>query len=264
MARSNNKNGTGKSKKLVDLLGGGGAPSPGKGLAARIAPAAMLPLYPGIVWEANEIAQLQMRLDLFDDTIIATRYKNGSAIEASFIVDPLDLAQRLTSLDISTGLLPENCLFWQRKDGEDRIGVWLPPRIWDLRVEPTDKPNRKIPLPGFVFVGQGKSYSLYATAEATRPQAATQLYYPPTANVGGGVCQGNVVFPMAGPATIYRAVEAFFGSGFNSHLDNDKSKRYPKGILSMWKALHRAKAEQYPVDDLVEVPGLTLGKLITR
>lgn len=231
---------------------------------ARNAPAAMLPVYPDIVWDPREIAQLQMRLDLFDDTIIATRYKNGSTVETSFIVDPLDLAERLASLDISTGLLPENCLFRQRRDGQDRIAVWLPPKVWDLRVEPTEKPNRRVPLPGFVFVGQGMSYNLYALAGAERPQAATQLYQPPVANVGGNVCRGSVAFPVAGTATIYRAVEAFFGSGFNDHLDDGKSKRYPKGILSMWRALHRAKAERYPVEDLVEVQGLTLGKLVTR
>ena len=216
------------------------------------APAVMLPILPHISFEDEECSQLRFRLDLHDDTIVATKYDQKGQQLSTFVVDPLDLASHLGNLDINTGLLPENVLFWQRRGSEERLGVWVPPQIWSLRVEPTDKVNRVIPLPGFVFVGQGKNYGLWALDGTERPTAETELYHAPTPNVfPGGVCAGNVEFPTITASTIWQAVSAFFESGFNSHLDNNKSQKYPLGILRMWRVLHRAKAKAYPADDLV-------------
>jgi hypothetical protein len=109
-------------------------------------------IFPQARWGEDEYADLLMRLDLYTDMIVATRYeryfsqRDGHRTQtASFIVDPLDLAERLANLDIDSGLLPADCLFWQRRAGQHRIGLWLPPRVWHLRAEPTDRPNRTIP-----------------------------------------------------------------------------------------------------------------------
>ncbi len=235
-------------------------------------------ILPQVEWQEGEYADLLMRLDLYTDMIVATRYERsfgglaGHQVQtSSFIVDPLDLAERLANLDLDSGLLPADCLFWQRRGGQHRLGLWLPPRVWHLRAEhpsghshgsPTDRPNRTIPLPGLVFVGQGQSFNLWALATPERPTLDTPLYRAPTPNVSArGVCRGNVEFPDITPATAGRAFEAFIESGFSNHLDDGKSKRYPKGILKMWQVLHRAKAETYPVGDLVEA-GVTLGEVV--
>ena len=45
------------------------------------------------------------------------------------------------------------------------------------------------------------------------------------------------------------------------HVDNEKSKRYPASVVSLWKQLKAH--EPYPLDDLVAAgPGLTLGWLL--
>jgi len=56
-------------------------------------------------------------------------------------------------------------------------------------------------------------------------------------------------------------VDAFFGSRFNTDLSNNKSKVFPGGVLEQWRALHKAEAESYPLDDLVET-GITLGGIL--
>ena len=212
-------------------------------------PLAGLPIFPGVNFDEGDYASLKLRLDLYNDMVVATRYHKGT--QSSYVVDPLALAQAVADVEISTGLLPENILFWQRRNGQERLGLWLPPRVWSLRTEPTDSPNRRIPLPGLVFVGRGLNYSLYALAETGRPGLRSRLYAPPCPNVSEAVCQGNVAFPVAGVDTIEQAATAFLESGFNNHLGNGKSKKYPEDILRMWRVLHRARATAYPVRDLV-------------
>lgn len=206
-----------------------------------------LGIFPALRFEENEYARLQMRLDLFEDRVVATRYQNGTA-EASFIADPLAVAQALAGLDVDSGLLPGNVLFWQQRGGQERVGLWLPPDLYLMQVE---QKKFEIPLPGLVLVGQGKKYSLFAVTEAERPGPETDLYHPPCPNVSGSVCRGNVPFPVAGASTMGAAARLFFDSGFNGHLANGKSRKYPDNILRMWRVLNRIKAEEYPLDDLV-------------
>ena len=55
-------------------------------------PLTQLAILPGIAWPEEDYASIQMRLDLFDDMIVATRYDKGRA-EDSFVADPLAVAQ---------------------------------------------------------------------------------------------------------------------------------------------------------------------------
>ena len=70
-------------------------------------------------------------------------------------------------------------------------------------------------------------------------------------------------FPVAGGGTIWEAIDVFFQSGFNDHLDNNKSKSYPDSILKMWRKLNQEKAETYPLDDLVHA-NMTLANLMEK
>lgn len=218
-----------------------------------------LGIFPAMQFEEYEYARLQMRLDLFSDRIVATRYREGLA-EASYIADPLAVAQALAGLDVDSGLLPGNVLFWQRRGGQERVGLWLPPDLYLVQVE---RKKFEISLPGLVLVGQGKSYSLFAVVEAGRPGPETDLYHPPCPNVSGTVCRGSVRFPVAGAATIEQAARLFFESGFNAHLTNGKSRKYPDDILRMWRVLNRIKAEEYPLEDLVPAR-MRLKELVER
>lgn len=229
--------------------------SPAAGLGVSI--------YPDIPWNDDAFARLTRRFDLFDDMIVVTDFDDkGQTPKRSFIADPLSIVEALGRVSINSGLLPDNVLFWQRRGGQERIGVWLPPQVWRLRAEPTSRVNRVIPLPGLVFVGQGKSYGVWALDSDKRPGLEAPLYNAPCPNVSGrGVCAGNVEFPDAGAATIRAAVEAFFESGFNNHLDNGKSKKYPASVLHLWRELAKDKEQPYPVGDLVAA-GVTVKQMM--
>lgn len=213
---------------------------------SKIAPPAIPKLiHPNLKFNDDQYAALQMRLDLYDDYILAVKYKKGVP-GASFAVDPDDLAAAVAHLSVSTGLLPPRALFWTKRGSEERIGIYLPPRVWPLSIA-GDKLTWHIPLPGMIFIGQHKSYVIYAIKD-TYPAAETKLYRAPVGNLSNSVCAGNVQFPIAGPDTIQQAVDAFFQSGFNNHLIQLKSKKYPANILKMWRELKGKKI--YPLDDL--------------
>lgn len=208
----------------------------------------------------EDYAALRLRLDLYDDFITATRYERDGGVESSYLVDPLDVGQALSGLGISTGLLPPGCLFWQRIDGNERLAIWQPARVWSVSVVGLGR--LRVPMPGLVWLGHGLRYQLYALAGNDAPDADTPLYQPPTPNVSSGVCTGNVPFPVAGAGTIAAALRLFFESEFNNHLDNGKSQKY-SSIVRMWRVLNRAGATAYPLADLVPAH-LTLARLMER
>jgi len=218
-----------------------------------------LPILPAINWPEEAYTSLVMRLDLYQDYIVAQKFEKGQG-GALFTVDPLDLATALGDLTVSSGLLPENCLFWSRAGGQERLGVYVAPKVWPVSVQ-GERLTWLVPLPGFVFVGQGKKYSLWAVKE--RPVGTTSLFLPPTPNTSGTVCTGNAPFPQASAKTIWQAVDVFFSSGFNNHLANGKSqdKKHKENILTRWRELHEAGAESYPLEDLVSA-GRTLSRLM--
>jgi hypothetical protein len=216
-------------------------------------------IYPQLEWHEADYARLAARLDLFSDFIVLSKFQQGQMTE-QYLVDPLDVATALAGLNVNSGLLPDNCLFWSKKDGYDGLGVYVPPRVWPVTVRPEPRAWR-VPLPGLVFTGRGYDYSVWAVLD--RPASVeTQLYMAPCPNVSlDGVCRGNAPFPRATPATLWQAVDVFFASRFNRDLSNQKSRAYPDSILDQWRALHQAAADSYPLDDLVGT-NLTLGRLI--
>jgi hypothetical protein len=216
-------------------------------------------IYPNIPWHDDDYASLQGRLDLFSDFIILTKFHKGEATE-QFLVDPAEVAACLSKISLNSGLLPDGCLFWSKKEGQDGLGIYVPPKVWlvSIRNEPQ---AWRAPLPGLILAGHGYDYSLWAVEERPTTREA-QLFMAPCPNVSPkGVCRGNAPFPKLSPATIWQAVEVFFSSRFNRDLSNQKSRKYPGCVLDQWRDLHEAGAESYPLDDLVGT-NLTLGGLI--
>ena len=67
--------------------------------------------------------QLQMRLDFFMDTIVMYQIEEG--VTTSRPVSAVDIAAALTrKITFSSGLLPENALWWSRGRDGDRIALW--------------------------------------------------------------------------------------------------------------------------------------------
>lgn len=205
---------------------------------------------PGL--EPDDLAALRLRLDCFDDFIVAVSYRDGEPGPLAAL-DPLDVAAALAGLNIGTPLLPRNCLFWQAGH-QERLAIYIEPAVWVVRI-----PERlAVPLPGLVWLGRGVEYQLYAVKDKW-PGPETVLFNPPTPNVSsGGICRGNVRFPVASAATIWAAWGLFIESEFNNHLSNQKSRKYPYGVLDAWRELDGAPS--YPLGDLVHA-GRTLEDL---
>jgi hypothetical protein len=215
-------------------------------------------IYPDLRWGEDEYARLQARLDFFSDFIVLAKIKAGEITER-YIVDPTDVTAALAGVNLSSGLLPDNCLFWGKRHGRDHLAVYVPPQTWlvSIRGEPE---AWRVPLPGLVMAGFEYDYTLWAVTG--RPTAENgPLYMAPCPNVHPeGVCRGSAPFPRAAPGTIWQAVDVFFSSRFNRDLSNAKSKAYPDCVLGQWRALHEAGAESYPLADLVQTT-MTLREL---
>lgn len=229
--------------------------SPGDGHPAAVPDL----IYPNIQWQEEDYARLEGRLDLFSDFLVLTKYRAG-VVSERYAVDPAEVAAALSGLDLSSGLLPAACLFWSKKGGRDRLGVYVEPQIWPVTVR-GEAETWRVPLPGLVFTGCDYNYSVWAVNE--RPaDRRTPLYMAPCPNVHPeGVCRGNAPFPRAATHTIWQAVEVFFSSRFNRDLSARKSRAHPACVLDQWRALNESGADVYPPDDLVQT-NITFGRLL--
>lgn len=195
---------------------------------------------------------LQLRLDFHGESVVVHDYTGG--VVKTKLVSSLDVAHALArELDLTTGLLPPDVLWWAKTSAGERVAIWREPRVWTLRLrERSDaKPHRlRLPMPGLVFVCLPARQAPYVFAAKVRPRSVDdQLYHCPTYNVfpTGRVCQGSHAFP-ADPS---RVPEEFFKSHFSATGDTarGKSRRYPEDIGQLWNELNGASA--YPFDDLV-------------
>lgn len=127
----------------------------------------------------------RIRLDLYEEVVILSRYEGGER-RTSYSVAIDDLVAAFSRVSISSGLLPPNCLFWGRENGQTRLAVYVPGRRWRLQ---TAGRTFRAPLPPLVFLGAGVQYRVYAVKR--RPRATpTELYHCPTPNVhaDGVIC----------------------------------------------------------------------------
>src|SRR6266542_3610019 len=72
------------------------------------------------------------------------------------VVSALDIAHALArELDLSTGILPPDTLWWTNTPSGPRIAIWREPQVWavSLRETPGGAPRKlRLPFPGLVFV----------------------------------------------------------------------------------------------------------------
>ncbi|MBN2003949.1 MAG: hypothetical protein JXA21_11395 [Anaerolineae bacterium] len=194
-----------------------------------------------------ENQKLRARLELFDESIVLTRYQAGKPV-ATYEVAPDALVSAFSGVPVATGLLPRECLFFAEANGAVRLGIYLPPRVRTLMAN-GDVPLMTIPLPGMVFVGNGTGYSIFAVKQ--RPaEPSERLFHAPLPNVypEGRICAGSVRFPACSAATIHTAAALFFASGFNSDLSRDKCHSHPGNVLALWQEL--TSAGEFPLDEL--------------
>jgi hypothetical protein len=204
---------------------------------------------------------LRLRLDFHDESVILHDF--GEKVTRTRLVSALDVAHALArELDLDTGLLPREALWWAKTATGVRVAVWREPKVWTIRLrERYDaQPRRlRLPMPGLVFVCLPGRQPPYVFAAKTRPSAMIDvLYRCPTYNVfdTGRICTGSHEFP-ADPA---RIPEAFFASYFSAveSTGRGRSRQHPDDVGALWTELRCRHS--YPLDDLV--PHGTVGDIM--
>lgn len=203
---------------------------------------------------------LRCRIDFFHQAVQMTFFE-GDFVE-SRIVSANDIAIALaTELSYSTGMLPENTLWWQNTRSGPLTAIYVPPAVKKLALqEDLAKPAERytIPLPGLVFLAfPARPPRVYAVK--SRPTKETdKVYHAPLLNMyaDGRSCPGSHSYPNR----VADIPESFFVSFFTHAADREnRSNKYPEDILGLWK--HLNGKQTFPLDDLVELA--TIADLLT-
>lgn len=199
-----------------------------------------------------------------DESCWLTRHNAKGKPYLTYPVAMDTLSAAFNAFSADTGLLPPECLFWQNHRGRSRIGVWLAPQRRELAFADRKGATKTLALnlPGFVFVGDGKDYYIYAAKERPAHRNA-MLYHAPLPNVGttGRICAGTAAFPECSGETMGQAVALFFGSEFNQDLSNNKVSRQGDAALTTVLA-SLSTARVFPKDRLVSLG--VLGDILQR
>ena len=193
--------------------------------------------------------RLLLRLDFYSEAIIMQDfYRDGGGFR---MVSAHDLAHVIASeLSYTSGLLPENALWWSNARGGQTVAIWMEPGIRRLAVQrdAEKEPERyNVPLPGLIFICR-PAQSPYVYAAARRPAGPRdRVYRAPFPNVyeTGDSCAGSHRYP----AEVGAIPDSFLRSFFSHHVIRGQSKKYPADITKMWKELDGG--DRYPLDDLI-------------
>lgn len=202
---------------------------------------------------------LRLRLDFYSDSIVLHRVQEGAV--TTRLVRAEDIIHAINSeFPISTGLLPPECLWWQRTRVGPVVALWRPPRVWRcaLAMEAFGAPRRfSLPMPGLVFLCRaGRAPRVYAAERRPRSHQ-DPLYHAPLFNVfrDGSTCQGTHKYGQDLPGI----PEEFFAAFFSPEGDTDqRSVKHPRSLLALWKELDGKR--KYPMADLVRLG--TVGDLM--
>ena len=194
---------------------------------------------------------LRMRLDFHGEAVVLRSFEGK--IVTTKIVSAMDVAHALSrELEISSGLLPNNALWWSNTPKGAVIALWEPPRVRRvaLQEQALGTPTRyDITFPGLVFLCR-PAETPYVFAVKRRPAGLKDVVYrAPFFNVfdDGRVCPGSHKFPQ----NVSDIPDSFFRSFFSTTGDhNERSKTYPRDLKKRWEA-QDGKAT-WPVKDLVE------------
>ena len=189
----------------------------------------------------------RLRLDFYNTAVLMTRWQDDGRL-TTYPVSIHDVVSDCTTVELSSGLLPANTLFWKQRANQAMLGVYVPARRWQVQ---TEDHTYHLPMPPFVFVGSGSSYRVFAVKK--RPsRERDRLYHVPCPNVHGtgSICQGNTPFPVASPDTMQQALALFMeGSLFNGDLSQGKCQSLPDDVRQLWAELDGR--QRFPLFDPV-------------
>ena len=202
---------------------------------------------------------LQAQLEVYGETVLLRGFEGDRTWVRTVSADEIANVF-IRHLGFSSGLLPENALWWNQGETGQVVALWRPPQVWSvaLQREAFQPPARlRLPMPGLVFVcSPGRAPWVYAALERSS-NTEQQLYRAPAFNVfrDGRVCPGSHRFPDE----VGLIPESFFQSFFSLTGDSQgRSKQYPDNLQALWEELD-GKVD-YPVEDLV--PQCTVGHVM--
>lgn len=199
----------------------------------------------------------RLRLDFYNTAVLMSRWEDDGRL-TTYPVSVHDVVSACTNVQLSSGLLPPNTLFWKQQANQVMLGIYVLARQWRLQ---TENRTYRVPMPPFVFTGYGSSYQAFAVKK--RPSNEhDRLYHAPCPNVHttGGICQGNTPFPICSPRNIQAALTLFLeDSLFNADLSRGKCQSHPEDVRELWAELDGRK--RFPLGELVPT-GRTMNSII--
>ena len=133
---------------------------------------------------------LKLQLEVYGETILLRGFENDAAWVRTVSAD--EIANVFTQhLGFSSGLLPEETLWWNQGETGQVVALWRPPQVWSvaLQQEAFKPPARlRLPMPGLVFVcSPGRAPWVYA-ATSRRPisSSTSSGRRPSTSSETGG------------------------------------------------------------------------------
>ena len=193
---------------------------------------------------------LKVQLEVYGETILLRGFGGDTSWVRTVSAD--EIANVFTRhIGFSSGLLPEDTIWWSQGETGQVAALWRPPQVWPvaLQREAFKPPARlRLPMPGLVFVcSPGRTPWVYAAQ--SRPSDPEQpMYRIPAFNVfrDGRVCPGSHTFPEE----VGLIPESFFQSYFSGTGDtHDRSKKHPDNLQALWEEIDGET--EYPVEDLV-------------
>lgn len=164
------------------------------------------------------------------------------------LVSAAAVRQAFSHEPVETGWIPEGVVRWGIASGETWVVRFVPPGKHELCFASEDP--LKLALPGFVFLGVGKQYFLWAIEAAFHPTASTCHAPLPNIHPNGSICFGSNILPAASCQTIDQAWRLFIQSPFNGDLASGKSRKHPDNVCKQLQSVAKRRLHQYPTKDL--------------
>ena len=127
---------------------------------------------------------------MYQETILLRGFESGGSWVRPVSAD--GIANALTQhLGFSSGLLPEDAVWWNQGETGQVVALWRPPRVWPvaLQREAFKAPARlRLPMPGLVFVCS-PARAPWVYAALSRPVEPEQELFrapPSTSSATGG------------------------------------------------------------------------------
>ena len=192
---------------------------------------------------------LKLQLEVYGETILLRGFDGDSAWVRTVSAD--EIANVFTQhLGFSSGLLPQDAVWWNQGETGQVAALWRPPQVWPVALQ---REAFKPPA-GSGFPCRGWSSS---ARRGARPGSTPHWSAQPTPSSSspgprfnvfsdGRVCPGSHRFPEE----VGLIPEGFFQSFFSLTGDSrDRSKKHPDNLIALWEELD-GKTE-YPMEDLV-------------